>query len=171
LNKNKITQETKTAYHESGHVFISYLNGFKFEYVTIIRNEFSWGRLEFNNQPHYDFAQFGERETMVYMGGYAAEIILRGRKRWRTWLNDMMLSGDYEQIYKKSSYYSQTEKENVIEAYINYLMVFTLEVLKKNWEYVEALAKELLSKKMICYQDAINIIKIKSDELGTNFWD
>lgn len=138
--------EVRTAYHEAGHVVMYYVTKKRFRKASIIPNNEYLGIVEEAPIDSYAPNFNSTREAIIMMGGQIAESIYTGE----------------DNLYHKGtadyavSQYGQGETCN---AFLNFILHYTRDLVKKWWPEIEVLAKELLEHKEISYLKAVKLIR------------
>ncbi len=156
----------RTAYHEAGHVVMSYLLRRRFSYVTIDENELAesvLGRVGgFSCSKHFfddiecsndDATQrIIEREISILLAGLVAEWLLTGRKNW------IGANSDVDKINELLSRWFCDDE--VANAYFKYVLLCVRNKFRHrlHWAYVEAVAQALLQHRRLGYRKAHLVI-------------
>ncbi|MGI8836152.1 MAG: hypothetical protein ACR2H4_05885 [Pyrinomonadaceae bacterium] len=151
----------RTAYHEAGHVVIAHWLQKRFRYVTIKEDDENQGHMK--NVPtgrRPDFNRGGyelrlEKIIMVKLAGPEAESVFAGRR------NRAGASDDYRDALDLAACRSPETDDEENYLYLKWLAYRTRKMLKTPylWFAVEALARELLIKETIKYNEAREIIQ------------
>jgi ATP-dependent Zn protease len=142
-----------TAYHEAGHAVASFLLHRGFRRVTIIPGEGFLGQLVMTQKPrtiHPDYETDARtelwlrREIIIDLAGPVAEKLHTSRGNWK-----IGGSKDLHKAVDLASYIMGDPDE--IGAYLDWLTLSTTNMLKRpdHWPIVQALAAELLERKVI----------------------
>lgn len=161
--KNK--HQLNTAYHEAGHCVAAIEVGLKFEYATIIPthdysgvvegfDEFSakfWTRL--NNYENLTRVETSliKKHTFVSLAGQAVDV-RRGCYSELTVQQDNSVAIDLASILTNGDFDGVS---HYIDTTLNRLAKIFLR--KENWRKIEAIARELVEKKKLSYQDVLSI--------------
>jgi len=141
----------KTAYHEAGHAVIAWLLHRPFVHVSIIPDDVNLGHLRKTPKPaslHPEYERNARTEgwlrgeIMVDLAGPLAEKLTTGRGNWR-----IGADGDFHHAFDMACYLTCGEAETT--AFVRWLWERTKLLLEMNWPIMEALAKELLQRRVI----------------------
>lgn len=136
----------RTAYHEAGHAVACIAQGIKFRYVTIIPND--------------EGANGHIKYCMVRIPEYATNrtLIKHGIKTLAGTCAEKIKFGRYSHGFA-------SDRENAVDYYIkagienvNPYFLKTETLLKNHWSKVERIAKALLHKKTLTYNEVITAI-------------
>lgn len=160
--KKKTTSLEETAYHEAGHAVVCHYLRVGYRYVTINSKDDSLGHLLHKKlaksfRPDIDSQSsrarfYVEKLIMASLGGISSESIVTGRNNWK---------GAHEDLHSSSIlalYFASNENE--AEAFLNWLKIRTLNLLKRpaQWIAVESVAKELLKKRKLSSKEVRELI-------------
>lgn len=188
-------QERVTAYHEAGHAVANYLFGRELEFVTIIPNfeKGEFGRTQPVGEPTFcPSLTFGtmfsvegrmefEREIIISLAGYIAEINYRSRRNKFSAMLNLSTAAKNLKLYSSEfplddgdfnciricfdSYLFLNNSEYLLgkderESYLHYLWMRTVNMLtlKNIWNAVKAVAEALLEKKILNGKEAKRIM-------------
>jgi hypothetical protein len=141
------------AYHEAGHAVMSLAMRWKLLSITVVPHQNTLGSCR-NKPPPSIFQPDGnsdwqtlarvEREIMIFLGGVAAEQILRGLADWK-----ISADADMERAFDLAVYVCGDEKE--ISAFLQWLHRRTLNLLglDHHWRAVEGIAEALIEHKTV----------------------
>ncbi|MDX2072468.1 MAG: hypothetical protein SFV55_28805 [Haliscomenobacter sp.] len=170
-------QTHKTAHHEAGH-FIAYLlyiakeygyEGLELESLSIIPDGDSFGRLV--NHPDAKYYNI----LPVLMAGAASDFILSGENNSFQFLDTLLaeqmeLEGSDSDGIVELSIFHVTENSNITE-FLHSDFTDVVDNIKKNWEAVQFVANELISKKLIEGDDLHNLVIVTAEKLGVEIFD
>jgi len=168
-NKKLSARRKAIAYHEAGHAVVAYVLGAqKFRRVTIDRRLLKADTLgavsgsysrSFRERMDSDFddrlVRDVEREVMVLLGGWAAQKILTGRSSWLGARSDTNKCADF--LFRLWGNTAGKLKDT----HFKYLKerAYNILSIKQKWSYVQAVAKALLEKENLSYQEVVEIIR------------
>lgn len=168
-----MTNEEIAAYHEAGHAVAHYFLQTKFKYVTIIPDEDYSGRVV-NDRSEQDvldgFIGGGnlsegleeitriQNEIIVLLAGYLSAPGCE-MNCFDDFEHEFSQSTDYSSAWEYSNNICSTKEEE--KALLRYLFLKTKSLIKSpKWaSSIRKVAKELIIKKILDYQETIAIIK------------
>jgi hypothetical protein len=166
MPKKKCDLDTLVAYHEAGHAVMYHLVGFGFKEVSIEPDYESWsyGRVQSKiipqsekNISELDAKGIVDRvckHGKCSLAGAAAEYVLLscdGSFRSSGSAEDI---NEFQELIKSL----KISDKKVIKGLINEMFGLAVSDLKENWDAVEKLANELLSKKSLSGKEAELVI-------------
>jgi hypothetical protein len=164
--RQRITRKQIVAYHEAGHAVMRHILGHGFRSISTVEGkDGSEGRVMNKACPRVKFwtkaaAIHNEEEIMALLSGMAATCILRRRRR--IGVAETILQGDqdWDRAYKLAMYRCSAFVigDQETERYIEWLETRTLNMLRRCWRAVVALADAVAGGKELCEEQAVRII-------------
>jgi ATP-dependent Zn protease len=147
-----MNQRERAAFHEAGHAVVRRYFGMGIKKITIVEDDESYGRV--SNRPPGDWF----RPDIEIDGRRRRRIELEIMTGWAGTLAEEMHAGESEatiagaredinQIANLALYASGSEEE--AEAYIEWLRLRTLGILRVMWGEIEAVATALLERETL----------------------
>ncbi len=146
MKRQLVNQKRATAYHESGHAVMCWLNGVRLKSVTIDPDEDYVGfcrhekiiRGRFPETDNSDRMRLKlERHVMISAAGPIAQKLYNPRS-----FRNYHASADYETVMTWALNANGSQKQ--AEAWLRWLEIRTKETLQVRWAIVKGLAEELL---------------------------
>lgn len=158
MKQNASDQMEQLAHHEAGHACMLLLLNKKFNYAVVKENDahVSGAGASFNFTVEAG-NEFLTREIiemlMVLFAGHASEEILRrGQISWHPESSDLKTITGYLEIMKL--YLCKGADMDILSSEIHTL---TKRKLQQNWKRVKKIARELLKKKYLTYNEIIKL--------------
>lgn len=152
LDSNNVMRKkdiSTTAYHEAGHAVMYYVTRKRFNKVSIIPGHNYLGIVDEPPINTYALSYNPFRESIISMAGSIAESIHNGGEV--IYHSCIIGAADHAR-----SAYGQRE---TCDAFLNFIFLYTKDLVNKWWPEIEALANELMKKKEIGYLKAYKLIK------------
>lgn len=137
----QISETELTCFHESAHAVLIFLLGYKITSIEINQDENSgtcWWDFRHNVRPAIPELQNIpeiEKHIMVDCAGYASKtIITNSEPRWHWSTDYVSAERELTPIFEKK----------IIRRYIESVMAWVIELLKRYWHVVELLANRLM---------------------------
>ncbi|MEI6048850.1 MAG: hypothetical protein WCS03_08120 [Bacteroidota bacterium] len=148
-----------TAYHEAGHVMAFILSGIRFREVTIKPKKGSYsGAVKYKTHIRHELANIDFLYPGFFYKWFRWDIILvAGSMAEAIYGNSDFESGGHPDIVLLFRTFSNLSKD-MGKKYLDFLIAYTNEALINNWTKIEAIAKALLEKETLCYDDVTNIV-------------
>jgi ATP-dependent Zn protease len=155
-----MNKETEIAYHEAGHALACYATGVRFNKVSIIPIDDSFGRLVHNRistKMAQDLEWFDNTRTQIWhlqqivisLAGAEATRLVCGKK------------GGHKGDYQSAKKYAEAEcgVGETANAYSKFLLLLTRDFIKSKRKLLDKIAEELLKKKTLKYKELKELLQ------------
>lgn len=143
----------RVAFHEAGHALLMIHFKMPFEYISIIPNPKFLGHIKHTPNPETDINSLVKEVMVLYAGTITEQIYLK-----RNGLDEKEsnlrqgASGDSLEIKNLvQGFFPEDEEQQKL--FVDWVFYRTMQKVKKAWPSIEILAKALLKKPVITYQE------------------
>ena len=160
-----------TAFHEAGHAVFSIVLKFRFENISLYKDDDKNGFLKFlDGEPEpelenrcdrecvYCQREVFERRAQVAVAGPLAEKKFNPKSKWRVHGRDdlrkarQQLNGGFVPI-------SEGDNKELLESYLKYMKVMVANALPNYWHCVKRVAMKLFESETLSYGEVADICK------------
>jgi ATP-dependent Zn protease len=160
--------EKAVAYHEAGHCIAAFLTHKRFRVVSVVPDGESLGKLLHipwkNFHPDYE-----ENRRTIHKAKTGIFMILAGLASEKKFMRRRKSGGSSDEDLKKA--YGLADNLcgswKVSKAYIDFMWEQTKNIIgiDRNWKAIEIIARTLLKKKIVRYQEARRLVREVSGEV------
>ncbi len=157
--------KTETAFHEAGHAVASIGLGLSFEYVTIVPDGDSLGSMlhpgvmGYHSQSKTDQKKLARDLMLACYAGFQAE------KRYISDANEDLAEADYDNAFFLSRTYQVFPRsmnfvgDDFHHAFLDRLKREAGKLVLTHWSAIETIAKALLEKQTLSFEEAYDVIR------------
>jgi ATP-dependent Zn protease len=142
------------AYHEAGHAIVSLDVGRKFKYITVTKNKDALGRIKTTIKgDSYNITLARViKEVQILLSGFLAE-----EKSGFTHKIEMSIGANYDR-HQATDFVLSHMDEQEAKPFLAWVELRTKKNLELRWPAVKKIAKALLAKKTLTYNEVLALI-------------